>query len=948
MVRTELYINGANGTDGYLSFPFGVNIPVSINFNLADVRNPEQRKASRSQTINLFGTNEVNKLFENLFEVNVVTQYFNKNLKTPVRYLVDGLENFAGDMQLIRINIKPDNSIVYECSIIGEGGSLFFDIGEKLIVGNTDSNEDLDFSDYDHNYTRANQIASRTNVGTGLGYSYPFVDRGTNGGSDTVFNVKDFLPCFSVYEYVKKIIENTGRTFTSTFLESSFFKHLYCYPNLITMNGSLAQQQASQLYAGLNSNIALITSPSTSNITYNTIQYNKETPSPPFFDLGNQNLNGIITIAFSKNYNIVAHQKVKLRFSYVNPPDIADYVLVTGGIYIYNYLQKSTDGGVTWNDILTISNQPLFFGQTWTSNYSINYGELQTNFNINQDYFDTFDIATGDIPLNVGDKIRHRFFIRKAVGFYDPDTGDFIEDYQYIDSAGNYLDNTFGTENYQSVSGIGGSTYYALNSQSTLMEGDLLEVNNALPTKIKQKEFLTSILKAFNLFVEVNPNDANNLLIEPFDEFYNTTDILNYENRTDLGKDQTINPNLLEGKRYIYSYKEDKDYYNDLYKKTYNEVFGTEQIDVDNDFIKSDKKTELIFSATPLIANYGLGIAQPRIYTLDGTNKKTIAANIRLIYCDVKTSPNPYTYKQSGLTDLVTTEYLHGGMEDDAMNPTVSLMFGPAKEFYYSYINAYFTNNTLYNAYHKQYIANLIDRDGKFVTKFLWLNPKDINQFSFRNRLFIDGSYYIVNKIENYTPLDQTSTKVELIKLLETVAFIPEQFLISDSPINAGDGVATARLNSSLNIGTNIQNRGTNCLAVGNNIVIPDSCTNLIVFGSNITADENSTGLILNYKSYVALITQTGTSAPTLNILENTIGDIVWTRFGVGDYRGTLTGAFINNKVICFSNQTDTLTTTTILRKNIDSVFINTGTSGTSTLIDSALVKTSIEIRVYN
>jgi hypothetical protein len=319
-----------------------------------------------------------------------------------------------------------------------------------------------------------------------------------------------------------------------------------------------------------------------------------------------------------------------------------------------------------------------------------------------------------------------------------------------------------------------------------------------------------------------------------------------------------------------------------------------------------------------------------------------------LIYCDVKTSPNPYTYKQSGLTDLVTTEYLHGGMEDDAMNPTVSLMFGPAKEFYYSYINAYFTNNTLYNAYHKQYIANLIDRDGKFVTKFLWLNPKDINQFSFRNRLFIDGAYYIVNKIENYTPLDQTSTKVELIKLLESAVFVPEQFLISDSPINAGNGVATARLNSSLNVGTNIQNRGTNCLAIGENIVIPESCENLIVFGSNITADENSTGLLLNYKSYVALISQTGTAAPTVTILENTIGDIVWSRNGLGAYSGTLTGAFPSGKVICLSNQIDMPTMTLLLRKNNDIISINTGTPGTTTIADNILDNTSIEIRVYN
>ena len=939
MVRTELYIDGANGTDGFLSFPFGVNIPVSLNFNLADVRNPEQRKASFSKTINLLGTNEVNKLFENLFEVNVVSQYFNKNLKTPVKYLVDGLENFAGDLQLIKVNINPDNSIVYECSIIGAGGSLFVDIGEKYIIGNTNSLDDLDFSAYDHNYTRDNQILSRASVGSGLGYAYPFIDRGTNGNNPTVWNVKDFLPTFSVYEYVKKIIESTGRTFTSTFLNSSFFKHLYCYSNVTEVKASAAQIAASQLYVGLNTNVNLNIAttyfqyPNTDTISsnYNLTPFNKETPTPPFFDLGNQNLNGIITFAYQKYYNIVYHQKVKLRFSYNDPtaPGVAKTVKVTNKFTAFNYIQKSDIPNAWYNLNLTTAT-PLTFGQTWVSSDAI--------FQTDTDYFDAFDIATGSILI--GTKTRQVFLIRHA------------NDYIFYDRFGLPLPNTYNTVTMESVSGINGSTSYALNSQTTIVEGDLLAVNNALPTKIKQKEFLTSILKAFNLFVEVNPNNPNDLLIEPFDEFYNTTDIVNYENRTDLGKEQTINPNLLEGKRYIYTYKADKDYYNDLYLNTHNEVFGTEQIDVDNDFIKSDKKTELIFSATPLAANYELGIAMPKIYTKDGTNIKTIAANIRLLYLETKTSPNAYTYKQQGETDLVTNEYLHAGMEDDALNPTVSLMFGPAKEFYYNYINAYFTTNTLYNKYHKQYLVNLIDRDAKFVTKYLWLTPKDINEFSFRNRLFIDGSYYIVNKIENYTPLDQTSTKVELIKLLDTEAFIPESILISDSSVDAGSEVYTARLNSSLNVGTNIQNRGTNCLAIGENIVIPESCTNLIVFGSNITADENSTGLLLNYKSYVALISQSGTAAPTVTILENTLGDIVWTRIGAGGYYGTLTGVFLANKTFIVSGSADInagggdFATLDIRRLDNDKLILYTYDN--FTIADSLLVNTSIEIRVYN
>lgn len=182
------------------------DIPISINFVLADVREPDKRNASFSKTISLYATNEINKLFENIFEVNISTQYFNKNLKTDVKYYVNELLNFEGDLQLIKINLQPDNNIVYECSIIGAGGSVFVEIGDKYITGNADSADDLDFSAYDHTYDRDTQIATRANLGSGIDVLYPFIDRGSNGGSDTVFSVTDFLPCFTVYEYISKVL----------------------------------------------------------------------------------------------------------------------------------------------------------------------------------------------------------------------------------------------------------------------------------------------------------------------------------------------------------------------------------------------------------------------------------------------------------------------------------------------------------------------------------------------------------------------------------------------------------------------------------------------------------------------------------------------------------------------------------------------------------------------
>jgi len=855
---------------------------------------------------------------------------------------------------LIKININPDNSIVYECSIIGAGGSLFVDIGEKYITGNANTSDDLNFSAYNHNYTRANQIASRTTyLGTGAGYVYPLIDRGTNGGSDIIWNVKDFLPCFSIYEYISKIISATGRTFTSTFLNTAEFKKLYCYPNITKIELSQAQLDNKQFYVGLNSNVNINPTFTVAGTIFDVdtiVSYNKETT--PFFDSGTQYSGSTAVIAYTGEYNLVNVNKFRFSFTHTN----VNVAYMLAALNIESYIEKSTDGGVTWN---YINNDYRFWAGSNTTN-----GEKRYDVGVN--YTDTVAVATGSITLNAGD------IVRAGAYFYTSPYSTLGLGFDFYNSAnvrqaGGFNPSAaapFGWSFFLDL--ISGNTttdnqFYCLATNKEVVEGNAIDANQTLPTKIKQKDFFKSIVQAFNLYVDVDKDNENNLIIETFDEFYDA-DIVDYENKTDLAKEQSINPNLLEGKRYIFAYKDDADYYNTLYKNTWNETYGTEQIDVVNDFIKSDKKNELIFSATPQVGNYGMGIAMPKIYQLDGTNKKTIAANIRMLYCAVKTTTNPYTYKQQGQTDLVTNDYLYAGMEDDPFNPTVSLMFGPPKEVYYNYINAYFTTNNLYNRYHRNYLKNLINKDAKFVTKYLWLNEKDIYLFNFRNRLFIDGAYYIVNKIENYNPLELTSTKVELVKLLDTDVFTPTSVLISgDTAINAGQDIQNYRLNSSLNVGTNIQNRGTNCLAIGENIVIPESCTNLIVFGSNITADENSTGLLLNYKSYVALISQTGTAAPTVTILENTLGVVpTITRANQGNYTITATGIFNNsNKVIFIAGTCDFITGTYpvidtkfgVITGYVDSVNtyqIYTANILTNTFEDNLLYKTSIEIRVYN
>lgn len=77
------------------------------------------------------------------------------------------------------------------------------------------------------------------------------------------------------------------------------------------------------------------------------------------------------------------------------------------------------------------------------------------------------------------------------------------------------------------------------------------------------------------------------------------------------------------------------------------------------------------------------------------------------------------------------------------------------------------------------------------------------------------------------------------------------------------------------------------------------STTKYIV--NNLTGQTiNGVSVTPSYKIYTALLSQSGTDAPTEMVLENTLGGVpVWTRVGTGQYLCTLAGAFPKEKTFC-------------------------------------------------
>ena len=110
------------------------------------------------------------------------------------------------------------------------------------------------------------------------------------------------------------------------------------------------------------------------------------------------------------------------------------------------------------------------------------------------------------------------------------------------------------------------------------------------------------------------------------------------------------------------------------------------------------------------------------------------------------------------------------------------------------------------------------------------------------------------------------------------------------------------------------------------------------------------TNNIRPYKVYTGLISQTGTSNPTVVIMENTIGNIVWTRNTNGTYQGYLPGEFLAAKTFLLTSGDYAINPTNqarqFFRTSDDYIFISTQINGI--IADGLLDNTPIEVRIYN
>ena len=413
-----------------------------------------------------------------------------------------------------------------------------------------------------------------------------------------------------------------------------------------------------------------------------------------------------------------------------------------------------------------------------------------------------------------------------------------------------------------------GSDFFNNVSEENIFEGSDVYMNNFVP-EVKMSELLLSLFKMFNLYVEVDTADENNLLIETRATYYANAPIIDWTYKLARDRSITIEPlGLLTAKEYIYTYSSDEDYYNSRYQESKGHTYGRRRRVIDNDFIDNKNEVQVVFSPSPLVNDGNSSRLITKVYDADiDEGRKPTDMNIRILYYGGMIPSNPsWGYRSNaGTVTVQKFSYPYAGHLDNPINPSVDINFGIPLELFYT-ANGYtgtvqYTNANLFNLYHRDYIDEITDKDSKVMTAMFRLEPLDINRLDFRKQVLIDNGYWRLNKVMNYNPFKEGLTKVELIKIKDVVGIKQSKFILGTSgTIGSGKdiekkpfgGIKTqlngniAPFNGVVNgIGNSISPSATAFKVIGNNNHISGGSYNVSIFGNNNSVIQGASNVAM-------------------------------------------------------------------------------------------------------
>jgi hypothetical protein len=811
---------------------------ISLNFQFSDIKEPEKRKGSFSQTFKLPFTDNNNQFFQDWYNVNLDTLVFDTRTKFNAILYAGGVSQFEGSLQLKAVFQKAQyyqvvlmSNTADLFSVIGnrklkdvflnDDGSTSYELNHTFNASNFSKSWDGSATDFYAINSDGSQGASlRDSVASVQKVLYPLsstipgsmffntdetkflnMDSG-NLDAEFVSPITQFRPAIQIKTLFKLILAKSGFSYTSAFIDHSYFGKLF----MTTCNHLTTAAPATIPTLGsIDGAMYVGNSTAWGEVVVNNDDVQVTTPILIPAD----------TIApISSVYTLPADPSNVWNEQYnyfTKASESMGSVKVSFNVLASNITAASNTSSIAISVILkeydTVNNT-VDWDSNPVSGDIINTTLIDANVNWTASDAQNFSF---EIPLDTPN-----VYVGQSYQIYVQSLG------WKRDSSFNPASITFGGAGiaYSGTGGSGTTTFYGLynsismnwTSYGTNIYNQVVDIPACIDASITQKAFLKDIIERFNLIILSDPNDANNLIIETFNDYLSTGSIKYWTDKLDTSKEVVVkDTTALQKKEIQFSDLEDVDLMNKSIKEEspLANVYGKINItETNNDFATGILKNNPIFS--PFI-NQKIFVNQDDSIP---TQLSNMAVHYEYSYKKVEggyentleeTKPKlffyngtPTTVYQQYSNNTSVTYYLHqinagtgaitahgfttyplcspydlnastGGSQ--LTTTTKSLYWSAAPPIcgqlsvFNSINEGITTENSLYYFYWENYLNGIYGTDARIMECHLNLNEVDILNFKFNDEIFIKDSYWRILNIHNYQVAQKVSTKVTLLKV---------------------------------------------------------------------------------------------------------------------------------------------------------------------------------------
>lgn len=747
------------------------NVDITTVYSVASISDISERTDNLTKQITLKGTKKNNILLGNLFNISRHTDLTIEN-KINVNYnsarTVDAIlyenskEILTGSFRVVNVEVDAEGNVQYQAIIASPYIEFGQALGEKKL-------EDLDMSDLKHHYSisvmeNSAEICTERHNGTtfenvafemGKGYFYPYGDHGVNFKSEThnsnrhnpYVHIENMRPAVFVREYFDRIFAQSElEDFTYEVKgEPSVvdaFNRLHIPNNVERM---IAKNNEKNFRLQKTDTLTATSATAAGNNNYFIGWTKMEIPL---------NLQSGLSLTTSENLlnyygNYMGLTKAVMRVERTFTCD--GYLRAK-----FSTLQNLQNATIKWRVELcqrdhVPSNATEFnHGHLWNviSSSTITLSPLQTLTN------QTIQFDIGETTFEANKQVMVR--IISEDGTYYPLLVPYAVNFTLTELELSLPKNQ--------ISGL---------ITMDIMEGDV--VTPQPPVEVRQIEFIKNIMYLFNFYAYTEKHNPKHIIFQTHDEFYALCDpaimhttAVDWTFKVDWTRKMSSPSNLSLPKKYLFSFKQDEDYFSKMHKDlrgtgygdlTFNDAYG----------VTDTKKLELIFSPTPAVEYEGRRRIHHCLHKYDSGKPKAYKPNIRVLFYNGLKNCQAFTLAKDKQTNTgwdiqilkqnitryaCATEFLYGAGLDN-MTPIQALYFGQPIFINVGITTPYENLPNIFSQRYMNLVSNLTDENMRIVECYVFLNESDV-PVDLRTPVFIDfggsrgNAYFKVLKVEYY------------------------------------------------------------------------------------------------------------------------------------------------------------------------------------------------------